>query len=119
MIAKEFGINNNKPYPFVVVRFMPAIYGRASLVFLGEEDQNSRRGIFVPVKRPDDRIYSQELRNAVASEVLMHVRAKRLRVWCVFGPKAALYVEPDGSCDAKTLVQSGGLELDEIVATKN
>jgi hypothetical protein len=75
-------------YPYLVIRLMAAVYSVRPL--------------------PPD--LDREVLLALAWST-MDALERRFRICLVLGPKEALYLEPDGTCRAKSQTPSGGINL--------
>jgi hypothetical protein len=102
-------------YPYVVVRFMAAVYGRRAVVFRGETPPTTRsRPVLVNHARPTTTDYPARLKRYIARLVLADVKSSGLRMCCVFAPNDCLYVEPDGAINPGNEAPSGGIALDHV-----
>lgn len=115
MQSKEHTCPVCPEYPYVVVRFMAAVYGRRAVLFHGEQPSLSgNRPVVVPTRRPTNGQCSLKLRQQIALSVLADVQRSKLRMCCVFGPSDCVFVEPDGSFNAGNEPPSGGVRLEAV-----
>lgn len=111
-------LKRSKDFPYVVIRFMAAVYGKRKVRFVrpgqreGERFTSMRVEVAEPT--PPGQPISAAERAALIERVREDVRAKRCRMCCVFGPNDSVYCEEDGSTRAHTEAPSGGARLDDV-----
>ncbi len=107
------------PYPYVVVRWMPAVYGRRAVVF-DTEASDARRPLPRDVVRVVDPCpyvegrLSRRARRAVVLHVLAQSAESGFHMCCVFGPDDAVYCSPDGKVSRNRAPPSGGARFDDV-----
>lgn len=86
-------------YPYIIVRLMPAIYSRRSILF--EADACSDKDLVIPDNQPYDKSgkLTKEARDEVISATLQAVKRTGFRMCAVFGKNDCVYCEPDGSTE--------------------
>ena len=106
------------PYPYVVVRWMPALYGRKAVVFVDEAtgglSASTRDVMRVVCARP----YIDGCLTRSAREHSFCASSRKppsaASVCCVFAPDDAVYCRPDGKVRRSREPRSGGAQLDNV-----
>lgn len=86
-------------YPYLVVRLMPAIYSRRSILF--EADACSDKDLVIPDNHPYGKSgkLTKKARDEIISATLQAVKRTGFRMCAVFSKYSCVYCEPDGSTE--------------------
>jgi len=102
-------LDPEKTYPYVVIRYMPAVYGSVPIEFVSDLSQSPQHehSYLIEMSTPyrDGRL-TPEARQAVLgiTEAVFNRVGRRLRVCAVLGENDCVYFELDGSRDQSTCV---------------
>jgi len=100
-------------YPYLIVRYMPAVYGQFSIRFVDPQetgDNSLPNALVIACALPfvDDHL-TAEARELCIHAAQLTARQSRFRVCVVFGKSDCVYCEPDGSCKESSEPPSGGV----------
>ena len=105
-----------REYPYVVVRYMAALYGSRAVVFseTAESKAVNENALIVPLKSPPccEGVLTEAARQALIKVVSEYVKSSGFRMCCVFSETDAVYCERDGSANPSAEVPSGGLVIE-------
>ena len=107
-------------FPYVVVRWMAAVYGLREVEFVRDSpggDEVASQGGPITVSHPlafVDGTLTEGARRAVVEKVRRISMASRFRLCVVLGPTEFVFVEPDGTTRESDRPPSGGVRLDAI-----
>lgn len=109
-------LRTDGPYPYVVVRFMAAAYGRRSVRFVPTTEPIVEPSTDNMIIQDDETATTGALsgaaRQKLIARVLADVKRSGLRMCCVFGPDDAAFCERDGSVKFSQEAPSGGMQID-------
>jgi hypothetical protein len=102
-------------YPFVVVHWMPGVYGRRRVIFRREGETGFDGRDFV-LAHPDpydgEKRFAEDAFMELIQAIRATVRKYDRRMCLVISPVDSFYVEPDGRVTRSSEPPSGGLEMD-------
>ncbi|MFZ4580880.1 MAG: hypothetical protein ACOYOB_21055, partial [Myxococcota bacterium] len=110
-------------YPQLVVRYMAAVYQRATVEFtldslhLGSDAAARVYRVLDPT--PDaGQVLTPERRRSVLEAVALYSNASGLAVCATFAPNDAVYLRPGGVVQQAKTPPRGGLDLGEVLAQR-
>lgn len=117
-VPKSMGItNDNKTlYPYVVIRWMAAVYGRMEIVFKSE-GTTGVEGKTITYVHPEPFSGSglkPECRDEIVEIIKAVVLRTSRRMCLVLSEESCIFVEPDGTTRAANDPPSGGLRIDDV-----
>ena len=104
-------------YPYVVVRYYPAVYYRRAVEFSENVQVEPGPDTFTLVEaNPFDANgeLTVKCREALIEMVMSAARNAGFRMCIVFGEKDAVYVEPDGKSSQRADPPLGGADIGEV-----
>ena len=106
----------SRPYPYLVIRWMAAVYGTAEIRIVASDDGlDPGRGItIVEPGHRDGAELDVSMRRRIIEAALVRSGETRLRMCVVFGDKDSVFVEPDGRSSHSRETPRGGLRLDRV-----
>ena len=102
-------------YPFVVIHWMPGVYGRRRVIFRKEGDTCFDGRDFIlahPAAFDENGTFSKEAFMDLISTILATVKKYDRRMCLVISPTDSFYVEPDGALNRSSEPPAGGIEMD-------
>ncbi len=109
------GVEANKRFPYLVIRWMAAAYGRKQIIFVVGTPRVEffDRVLLVQHPRPFDEKgeITADCRASLLNGVLESVKISRFRMCVVWGHSSCTYVEIDGEFKESSQTPSGGLVL--------
>jgi len=115
-MVSEFARNS---YPYVVIRWMAAAYGRREVIFVasGHSVESSQEVLVADSAPWAEGALTSRARAALIERVLELVRESGYRMCVVFAKDDSVYCERDGSTWSQSEAPSGGIRLDEVTRT--
>lgn len=100
-------------YPFVVIRWMAAVYGHRSVKFVpsGPVPETDDDVIVVCPNPYVDGVLSEQAKLALIERLKQLTIKMRLRLCAVFSAESAVYVETDGTASESTTPPCGGVMI--------
>jgi hypothetical protein len=102
-------------YPFVVVHWMPGVFGRRRVIFRREGETGFDGRDFV-LAHPDpydgEKTFAEDAFMELIQAIRATVRKYDRRMCLVISPVDSFYVEPDGTVTRSSEPPSGGMEMD-------
>jgi hypothetical protein len=106
-------------YPYLVVRWMAAVYGVWEIrIGAGACEDPERALVVVDPSYREGVPLSVSQRRAIIDAALAKSAQLRHRMCVVFAEDDAVYVEPDGRCNASSEAPRGGLRLDKVDSSR-
>ncbi len=108
--------NDSRPYPYLVIRWMAAVYGTAEIRFVAiKNDAEVSDGLtIVAPSYREGTALDASARRAVIGAARTLSEQRRSRMCIVFGSNDAVYIEPNGKCSRSNNAPSGGLRIDKV-----
>lgn len=109
------GIEHNPRFPYLVIRWMAAVYGRKDFIFVVGDHKFSMNQRSIEVTHPAPFDHTEQIaadcKSLILKGVLEAVKTSRFRMCVVWGPKSCTYVESDGNFNHSSEPPSGGVVL--------
>lgn len=119
MADNERAAIERKPvFPYVVIRWMAAVYGRRQVGKSKAESNRSESGYLLHDRFwSDPTTLTEEGKTLLIEMVSEDVVESRFRMCVVFSKEESVYLEPDGSENTSIDPPSGGIRLDAVKVT--
>ena len=105
-------------FPYLVVRLMPAVYNCYPIEFAWNGNTSSipeALTLFEPNPFDADGNLTPECRRKLIELVGFEARETGFRMCVVFGPKEAVYVEPEGAILEASQLPVGGVDIGTLL----
>lgn len=103
-------------YPYLVIRWMAAVYGRLPIEFIDEgESKLTKEKLLVYFPNAyKDGLLRIEAMDAAVGVISDEVVKRRFRMCLVLSETDCYFIEPDGSINHSTEPPSGGIRIDHV-----
>lgn len=116
--TKVFSQVSETQYPYVVVRYMNAVYGRMSVRFILPGGIIEKGILCVEFKDPfENGFLREEAQQAAVKKLLSEVIRTKFRMCLVISRSEAIYCEPEGTTN-KEVPPSGGIGIGLMQVTE-
>lgn len=121
-IPNSMGINNadQTVYPYVVVRWMAAVYGKIEIAFQedGIGSVDGKKIVFVHPEPFTEDGLKPECRDQIIEIVKAMVVRTTRRMCLVLSADNCIFIEPDGTLKTSNEPPSGGVRVDDVKLEK-
>lgn len=115
LVSRGIQHGEGSEYPFVVIRWMPGVYGRRRVIFKTHGTTGFNEQDFVlahPAPYNDKKAFAKDAFMELIESIRAAVRKYDRRMCLVISPRDSFYVEPDGTVNRSAVPPSGGIETD-------
>ena len=111
-------LTRNERYPYVIIRWMAAVYGEKRIVFINEGESVYDDGSFIVADRCpiENSCLTSQCKERIIRLIQTLSKDTKLSMCLVLAEDQAVYIEPNGSITTSNNPPSGGIQLNDVKA---